>query len=182
MLLALRGTPFLYYGDEIGMPEVEIDPADGAGPRAAPHGQPGAQPRRLPHADAVERRAGRRASPTPGVEPWLPLGDAAAHNVADQRADAGSTLHLVRDLIALRRERADLRGGGYETLPAPDGRVGVAARRGPPPRRSTCPAARSAVDGLGGTVLVATDRARDGEPVDGALRLGPWEGAVVALA
>ena len=37
------------------------------------------------------------------------------------------------------------------------------------------------VPGLRGSVLVATDRARDGERVDGALRLGPWQGAVLAL-
>ncbi len=35
------------------------------------------------------------------------------------------------------------------------------------------------VDGIDGTVLVGTDRARDGERVAGALRLGPWEGAVL---
>ena len=57
----------------------------------------------------------------PGVEPWLPFGDTAARNVADQRDDPGSTLHLTRDLIALRRARADLRSGAYATLPAPAG-------------------------------------------------------------
>ena len=69
----------------------------------------------------MERRGGRRASPRPGVEPWLPLGDAAAFNVAAQRGDAGSQLHLTRDLIALRRAQPDLRGGDYATLPAPAG-------------------------------------------------------------
>jgi hypothetical protein len=35
------------------------------------------------------------------------------------------------------------------------------------------------VDGLTGAVLVATDRARDGERVEGALALPPWSGAVL---
>ena len=51
---------------------------------------------------------------------WLPLED-TSRNVAAQREDPGSVLHLVRDLIALRRERDDLRRGAYATLPAPDG-------------------------------------------------------------
>src|SRR5439155_1125122 len=38
------------------------------------------------------------------------------------------------------------------------------------------------VGGLAGVLLIATDRARDGEQVSGALALGPWEGAVLELA
>ena len=60
ILLGLRGTPFLYYGDEIGLPDTPLDPADALDPVAARMGDPGGEPRRLPHADAVERRARRR--------------------------------------------------------------------------------------------------------------------------
>ena len=60
MLLTLRGTPFLYYGDEIGLPDVQLDPANALDPVAQRTGDPRAQPRPLPHADAVGRRAGRR--------------------------------------------------------------------------------------------------------------------------
>jgi glycosidase len=96
--------------------------------------------------------------------------------VADQRADPGSVLHLVRDLIALRRERVDLRAGGYETLPAPEG--AWAWRRG----EATAAAVNLSghdvvVDGIGGEVLVATGRAR----TSGTLELGPWSGGVIAL-
>jgi hypothetical protein len=87
----------------------------------------------------------------------------------------------VRDLIALRREREDLRAGAYETLPAPDGAWAW--------RRGTRTAAavnlgreRVEVAGLEGRVLVATDRGRDGEAVEATLALAPGEGAVVALA
>jgi alpha-glucosidase len=180
MLLALRGTPFLYYGDEIGMPEPELDPAHALDPVPHRKGDPASNrdPCRTPMQWSAEPGAGFTAD---GATPtWLPLGDAAAHNVSDQRADPGSALHLVRDLIALRRERADLRGGSYETLPAPDG--AWAWRRGDGTAAAVNLSDRGAtVEGLEGTVLVATDRARDGEPVTGALRLGPWDGAVVGL-
>ena len=56
MLLTLRGTPFLYYGDEIALTEPEIAPEARRDP--VPD-----EPRRLPHADAVDRRAVGR---TPG--------------------------------------------------------------------------------------------------------------------
>jgi alpha-glucosidase len=177
MLLGLRGTPFLYYGDEIGMPEVEIDPVRSLDP--------------VPHrtGDPASGRDGCRTpmqwTPAPGAgftrdgaRPWLPLGDAQARNVADQRADPGSVLHLVRDLIALRRDRADLRTGGYRTLRAPDG--AWAWRRGEDTAVALNLSGEAVrVDGLSGTVLVATDRARDGERVDGALELAPWSGTMV---
>ena len=120
MLLTLRGTPFLYYGDEIGLPDVELDPADALDPVAQRTGDPdrNRDRYRTPMQWADEPGGGFTAA---DAEPWLPLGDTAAHNVAAQRDDRGSTLHFTRDLIALRREAADLTSGTYETLPAPDG-------------------------------------------------------------
>jgi alpha-glucosidase len=174
MLLCVRGTPFLYYGDEIGMPEVPIDPARSLDPVPHRTGDPtsGRDGCRTP----MQWTAAPGAGFTTADGTWLPIGDAGACNVADQRDDPGSVLHLVRDLIALRRERADLRIGDYATLPAPDG--AWAWRRG----SSTAVAlnlsdAPVTLDGLDGTLLIATDRAR----VGGALDLAPWSGAVVAL-
>jgi glycosidase len=100
--------------------------------------------------------------------------------VAAQRGDRRSVLHLVRDLIALRREHADLRTGSYEPLPAPDG--AWAWRRG---ERFAVALNLSgvevAIDGVAGTVAIATDRARDGEAVDGMVGLAPYAGVVVRL-
>jgi len=177
MLLCLRGTPFLYYGDEIGLPDTPLDAARALD--SVPHrtGDP-ADNRdvcRTPMPWSAEPGGGFT---TADAEPWLPFGDLAAYNVAAQREDRGSVLHLVRDLIALRRERQDLRGGAYETLPAPEG--GWAWRRG----EGTAIALNLSegelqVEGLEGTVLIGTDRSRDGEAVGGSLRLGPGEGAVL---
>ncbi len=119
MLLTLRGTPVLYQGDEIGLTdgvfhkEELLDPV---GLRFWPH-YPGRDPERTP----MPWDAGPNAGFTPaGVTPWLPLADTPL-NVADQRAEPGSVLHLVRDVVALRRGSPDLLAGDYDRLPAPDG-------------------------------------------------------------
>jgi alpha-glucosidase len=111
LLLTLPGPAFLYQGDEI---------AQGEGP-------PGE--RRFDRAGRDRHRHPMQwdGSATGGFttgEAWLPLVDPAERNVADQRDDPGSMLHLVRDLIALRRELP----GDFELLDAPDGVL--AFRRG----------------------------------------------------
>jgi alpha-glucosidase len=155
MLLTLRGTPFLYYGDEIGLTEPEIAP----------------QHRRDPVPD---NRDGCRTPMPWTAEPWpnawLPMGD-TARNVAAQRDDPGSVLHFVRDLIALRRERADLRSGGYETLPAPAG--AWVWRRG---ERTTVALNLSdepvSIDARGAVLIATAGQSFDGE-------LPPWGGVVL---
>ena len=179
MLLTLRGTPFLYYGDEIGLADVPIDPEKALDPVARRTGDAdrNRDPCRTPMQWTREDGAGFTEA---GVTPWLPFGDPATCNVADQRDDPGSQLNLVRDLIALRREHADLRSGTYESLPAPDG--AWAYRRGDGFAVAlNMGDGEVPIAGLAGTVAIATVRARDGETVDGALRLGPWQGAVVQL-
>jgi alpha-glucosidase len=180
VLLGLRGTPFLYYGDEIGLPDTPLDPADALDPVAARLGDPGENRDvcRTPMQWADVPGGGFTSD---GARPWLPFGDLAAHNVEAQREDPGSVLHLVRDLIALRRSRSDLREGTYETLAAPEG--AWAWRRG----QGTAVAvnlgdAPVSVGGLTGRVLVGTDRGRDGSEVSGALELAPGEGAVLELS
>ena len=180
MLLTLRGTPFLYYGDEIGLPEVPQDFAT-ALDRVARRTGDSSDNRdvcRTPMPWADEPGGGFT---TAEARPWLPFGDRAACNVAAQREDPGSTLHLVRDLIALRRANQDLTAGAYESLAAPEGVW--AWRRG----RGFAVAVNLAdsegmLDGLAGRVALGTDRARDGEDVPGSgVRLGPYEGVVIAL-
>jgi alpha-glucosidase len=165
-LLTLRGTPVLYYGDELGLPQTPIpvkrvkDVGDRDGCRTPMHW-------------SGETGAGFTAE---GVEPWLPFGD-LRRNVRDQREDPGSMLHLVRDLLRLRRERADLRRGAYASVPAP--RSVWAWRRG----HGTLVALnlsdrRAGLGDVSGSVLVSTSRGREGDSVSGRLELGPWEGVV----
>jgi alpha-glucosidase len=105
MLLTLRGTPFLYYGEEIGMTDVPIPPdrivdVDGRDPERTP----------------MQWDQPRAAGFTTG-EPWLPVaGDADRVNVAAQSADPGSILQLYRRLIRLRRGSGALRRGAYRSV------------------------------------------------------------------
>jgi alpha-glucosidase len=110
----------------------------------------------------------------PGVEPWLPPGDPAAANVADQREDPGSVLRLARDLIALRRSRSDLALGSFEPVEAPEGVW--AWQRGKATEVAVNTSDRPAKVDVG-EVLVGSVREREGER--GPLVLKPWE-AVVA--
>jgi alpha-glucosidase len=163
MLLTLRGTPCLYYGDEIALTSGDV-PSDRVLDCATPSRDPGRTP--MPWT----RDGG-------WVEPWLPLID-TSRNVENQRRDPDSTLHFTRDLIALRRRLPALRSGGYVELPTPAGawawRRGddtvVALNLGSEPVE---------VDGITGTVAICTNRAWDAARVAGRLELAPAESVVV---
>jgi alpha-glucosidase len=154
-LLTLRGTSVLYYGDELGMRQVEIPPD-----RVHDvHGRDGARTP-MPWGDAEWR------------EPWLPAGDNVA-SVAEQRADAGSVLSFCRDAIALRGSREDLAVGGYTPLAE---EAGVWAwQRGEGTAVALNLKDSSAELSLAGDVLLSTKGRSDPS------RLEPWEGVVVAL-
>jgi alpha-glucosidase len=178
MLLTLRGTPILYYGDEIGMPEVAVARdriRDPVGVRGWPD-DPGRDRARTPMAWTGEPGGGFTR---PDVEPWLPGGEPASRNVADEHDDPGSVLRLTRDLISLRRERTDLRSGSYATLEAPEG---VWAWRRGDRTLVVLNLTEAVVDAsLGrGEVLVSTHRDRDGERIADGVRLHPWEALVIA--
>jgi alpha-glucosidase len=180
MLLGLRGTPVLYQGDEIGLidtPLVREDLRDPLGVRYWP-AYKGRDPMRTP---MPWRNVPGGGFTDAGTRPWLPLGDLAAGNVEDQRADPGSILALTRDLLALRKQNADLRTGSYSSIGSP---VGVWAwRRGDRFAVLTNLSDDDAtLEGIAGHVRLGTDRARDGELLSGSVLLRGWEGLVVELA
>jgi alpha-glucosidase len=168
VLATLPGTTVLYYGDEIGMADVDVPPELRRDAASQDRGARNRDRARTPMPWDGEPQGGFTST---GVTPWLPMGDHQAANVADQRADPASTLWLCRRLLAIRH--AELPGiPAYEHLPAPDGqwayRVGslvVAANFSDAPA-DIAPAV--------GEVLVAT--ADDAEPPDSVLR--PWEGLI----
>ena len=179
LLLTLRGTPTLYYGDELGLADVAI-PADRVqDPRELrePGLGLGRDPVRTPMPwDASETAAGFTTG-----EPWLPLnGDWRQRNVAAQAADSGSMLRLHRDLLALRRARPALSLGDIE-LQAPRGdlliyqrahgadRVMVVLNLGGEAASPHMPvAARPLLSTLGAPL-----------PVDGAVHVRPHEGLIL---
>jgi len=162
LLLTLRGTPTLYYGDEIGMEDVLVPPERVVDPD-------GRDPERSPMRWTGEPGAGFTSG-----EPWLPLGDPAV-NVEAQEADPRSILALHRRLIALRGAREDLLTGSYETLQA-DGVL--AYRRGTSTvvALNLTGAPRSAA--LSGEIVLDTGLARAGERPD-RLQLAAGEGVIL---
>jgi alpha-glucosidase len=180
MLLTLRGTPFLYYGDEIGMRDVPVPFDQVRDPVGLRRGNEdaGRDPGRTPMQWSPDRGAGFTE---PGVRPWLPLGDSEARNVRDQRSDPASMLNLCRDLIALRRWEPDLQRGTYASVDSPPG-VWM-WRRGEGFRvvlNMSDDEARVQV--RQGKVAIGTRRDRDGERVGGQVRVRPWEGLLVQLS
>ncbi len=116
LLLGLRGTPFFYYGEEIGMRCVSIPEARLRDPLAFTlHPSLTRDPERTPM-----QWDGTSGAGFSQAEPWLPIhDDAPTRNVARQRADTGSLLHLYRAAIALRAAHPALSRGAQRSLPAP---------------------------------------------------------------
>ncbi len=118
LLLTLRGTPTLYYGDELGMTDVAISPDRVQDPfeKNVPGRGFGRDPCRTP----MQWDGSAHAGFTTGT-PWLPLApDHAACNVAAERDDPASFLTLYRRLLRLRRAHEPLRSGDHVALPGTD--------------------------------------------------------------
>ncbi len=175
LVLGLRGTPFLYAGEELGLadaiipPDRVVDPGGRDGCRAP-----------IPWTKGSGHGWGTT------TEPWLPFApDAAARSVEAAEADRDSTLHLYRRLLALRQRSPALSTGTFEWLPAPDGVLSwrrTAAEGGGDAVADDGSATEAVVvvvsfvtesrvlpNLVGATVLVATDRSLEGRPWSGSL-------------
>lgn len=109
LLLTLRGTPFVYQGEELGLADAEFGP----GERVDPGGRDGSRAPIPWLADAPHGWTG-------GAPPWLPFAPDAAQLAAQpQWQDEASILNLYRRLIAARKASPALRLGSWELLPAP---------------------------------------------------------------
>jgi alpha-glucosidase len=109
MLLGLRGTIFLYQGEELGLPDSEIA-ADGS------FDLDGRDPMRTPIPWESPSVAGPGAGFSTGT-PWLAVGSTAEQlNVAAQLEEPDSTLELYRRLIGLRKLSPALRHGVYHEV------------------------------------------------------------------
>jgi alpha-glucosidase len=116
LLLTLRGTPTLYYGDEIGMHQVAIAPDQVRDPfeKNVPGIGVGRDGSRTPMQWNATSCAGFSTSTS-----WLPLpDDFLQENVANLDADAGSILSLYRALIGLRKKLPQLASGAYVPIAA----------------------------------------------------------------
>lgn len=114
MLLTLRGTPFIYYGEEIGMRNVRIPLKkikDPAGKKYWPF-YAGRDPSRTPMHWDESLHAGFSET-----EPWLPVDkNYKKVNVKNQKDDPSSLLNVYRALIRLRRQFIALRRGLFKPI------------------------------------------------------------------
>ncbi len=186
LLLTLRGTPTLYYGDEIGMEDVPI-------PREKIQDPQGRNLDPSRSRDACRTPLQWDAAPNvgfspEGVETWLPAAaDYAERNVAAQLSDPASLLTLYRRLLHLRRETPALYGGSYRPLDvngqdvyayvreADGARYLVALNFAAEPRTVVIPGERQ------GVVALSTHLDREGAVSLDALQLRADEGVIVVL-
>jgi alpha-glucosidase len=127
-MLTLRGTPFLYYGEELAMRSLDIPNELALDPPARRASASFPWWNRDQARGPMHWRSGPGGGFTTG-QPWLPLGaDLDRHNVADEGADPASVLSLYRRLIELRRANPALLRGGQELLDVGDADV-LAYRR-----------------------------------------------------
>ena len=114
MLLTLRGTPFLYYGEEIGLPNTRLrrsEIVDPPGRRYWPF-YAGRDPARCPMPWDGTPNAGFTTG-----RPWLPVHPSfRQRNVAAQREDPASVFSFYRSLLRLRRSSPALRRGSFRSL------------------------------------------------------------------
>ena len=185
LLLTVRGTPTVYYGDEIGMHDVEIPPAFVQDPweKNVPGVGLGRDPERTPMQWSADPAAGFTTG-----SPWLPLADDyRSVNVDTERSEPTSMLSLHRRLIELRRREDALAVGGYRSRGVrgdllayersyDERRYLVALNLGPDDGRWALD------DGEAGRIVVSTHLDREHEDVANAVRLRPNEGIVIALA
>jgi alpha-glucosidase len=185
LLLTLRGTPTMYYGDEIGMRNVDIPAELAHDPQEKGH--PGLGIGRDPERTPMQWDASPNAGFSSG-RPWLPLADDyATVNVAAEREDPRSMLMLYQRLIALRRAAPALEIGGYAPVPAGgdvlaylrqagEQRFLIALNLGHQDQAIELDARAS------GRIILSTHLDRADQPVSGSLALRADEGVIVELA
>ena len=167
LLLSLPGSPFLYYGDEIGMGDLYRLP-DRDGVRTPMHWN---DSRGAGFSAADEASFYLPIVDTPGYRP-------AEVNVADQRHDETSLLNWVRDLLALRRRHPTFGVGSFQLLDADHDAAFVFSRSGD--TSDIVVAANMSdsqiditIDGLDGDLVSLRGTRTIG--ADGAARLQPYE-------
>src|SRR6185437_11241706 len=186
LLLTLRGTPTLYYGDEIGMRQVAIPPGQVQDPfeKNVPGIGVGRDGCRTPMQWDATDNAGFSTA-----KPWLPLADDfMRENVANLEADAQSILALYKALINLRKRLPVLQSGDYVPVAA-DGDL-LLYRRWRDGTTATIVlnlgnepvSLESSAKGLTGEIWLSTLMDRNGERIAETLDLRANEGVIIGQA
>jgi len=122
LYLTLRGTPIMYYGEEIGMenntPTRKEDVQDPIGQRGWPE-EKGRDGERTPMQWSDAPNGGFSAA-----KPWLPVPPSyKTHNVETESKDPDSVLNFYKRVLALRHKNDALVEGGYVPLNGDDPNV-----------------------------------------------------------
>ncbi|WP_336957712.1 alpha-glucosidase [Sphingobium aquiterrae] len=119
LLASLRGNIFLYYGEELGLTQVDIAFGDLQDPEAIAN-----WPLTLSRDGARTPMPWTADAPSYGfshAKPWLPVGEAHRPLAVDrQEAWPDSLLHWTRQVLALRKRSAALRQGDIAFLDTPE--------------------------------------------------------------
>lgn len=166
-MLALPGSAYIYQGEELGLPEVEVAPEHRQDPLFLRTGEGGRDGCRVPvpwSGTAAPYGFGPGAG-----QPWLPQPDDWAPLTAEaQEGDPDSTLSFYRAALAARRTFATTAGDDVELLDL--GADVVAFRRGPVTAVLNCGSAPVALPE--GDVLMASGPVSTELPPDTAVWLG----------
>lgn len=186
LLLTLRGTPTIYYGDELGMIDAEVPPER----RQDPWGlqvtdvDVSRDPQRSPMLWTAERHGGFTA---PDAEPWLPTVDPSIYSVEAQIDQPRSMLNLTRTALELRKQRRSLRDGVIRLLDdLPENCLGYVREEGTEASMVLISFADDDVEiDLGpatrGLLLLSSRDVDVSRPFGGILRLKPYEALVAAI-
>lgn len=185
LLLTLRGTPFIYYGEEIALRNSRIrkmETSDPLGKKFWPF-YPGRDPARSPMPWNNNRNAGFST----GI-PWLPLHkDKYNRNVLVQMLDNQSVLNYYRQLLSLRRSSNALQNG--EWRPVNNGGNNILAyQRSTPDEEilivlnfSKVRRTLHTILDMNGTVLLSTDRNLNRIVDLRRISLSPFESTVIRI-
>ncbi|MHA6247763.1 alpha-amylase family glycosyl hydrolase [Pontibacter sp. CAU 1760] len=185
LLLTLRGTPTLYYGDEIGMRDVPIPPDEVQDPQGLnmPDKDLSRDPARTPMQWDDSEYAGFS-----DAKPWLRLPDNFRRvNVEAERNDDYSMLHFYRRLIEMRQQEPALHIGDYLPVLSKGSLLSFKRQHGDKCylvllnlSHKPCHF-RAEHDTYTGKVVLATDPEREGKQVTGNISMSGDEGILVLL-
>jgi alpha-glucosidase len=203
LLLTLRGTPVIYYGEELGLPDTELPPElmQDTYERLLPGRGRGRDPQRTPM--PWDNSPGAGFSP---ATPWLPLGERSTRgNVEQERAQPDSFVNFYHRLIALRKRPAfqegvyvpgEITAQGFSfqrvdgaeayqiglNFSAEPWNMKLAAARGTViAARGKVIAARGKVIAARGTVIADTHQPEP-SAIQSSISLAPWQGIVIQLS
>jgi len=185
MLLTLRGTPTIYYGDEIGMTDVPIPFDEVQDPQGLnmPDKNLSRDPSRTPMQWNNNDYAGFST-----IKPWLRIhSNYKRLNVEAQKGDQYSTLHFYRQLIQLRRDEPSLTWGDYKPVHA-DQQAFAYIRQATNDKAflvllnlSHRPCYLTLQQRINGTIVLCTSPELNGSKVNERIQLSGDEGLIIEL-